>query len=513
MRDRGILRELFVGRWGTPLPWTRVAIYIAVFVVLIALAKASMFHVVAPHISEDDHGMLSLNIAVNRAFCGAVSSVSTLDPRGKALFSEESTSEQPVAQIVNARWGSMERYCATVTRPFVINENSLMLVESVVWRVAPGLSLIGVGRVLLAVKAGLILFFGVVLLRLGAGVILCYAAVDAAFALLEKLQLNYAFANYSFLLCVVMATIALYPLMLSLPTRSRARLMAWPAIAGLWSAFVVNMRTSYLPLCIGVALLYACALMVEPSDAVLRRVQRLRHVATAVVFFAIGYAVFQYSFIPQNRAVGSDNLSHHMFFHPLVLSIGLPENAFSHREGIEWDDAVGLTLAHKVNPSAIYLTKEYEQALETYYFDLWKRYPAEMRSVYLEKAKLAATEMMELTDVPDPGVNFARRLLRRLPNGLWLLSLLVGFTIVSVWQYLRKRAPILLLTTLMGTAATMLMLESMLIVPRYFVTYHAPLLWLYCTVTFIVFQLAFTAIARVHPLDAGGVAPSVREIH
>jgi hypothetical protein len=310
-----------------------------------------------------------------------------------------------------------------------------------------------------------------------------------------------------------MAMIALYPLMLSLPSRSRARQIAWPLVAGLWTAFVVNMRTSYLPLCVGGALLYACALMLESNGTGLRTVQRLRPVAMTAVSFVIGYTVFQYSFIPQNRVVASDNLSYHVFFHPLVLSIGLPENAFSRREGIEWDDSVGLTLAHRVNPSAIYLTKEYEQAMAEYYVSLWKRYPAEMRQVYLEKAKLAATEMMELADVPDPAVNFARRVLRRLPNGLWLLSLLVGFTIVAAWQYVRWKAPIVMLAILIGATATMLMLESMLIVPRYFISYHAPLLWLYCTVTFILIQLVAAAIARVHPLDAPGAMPPVREIH
>ena len=38
------------------------------------------------------------------------------------------------------------------------------------------------------------------------------------------------------------------------------------------------------------------------------------------------------------------------------------------------------------------------------------------------------------------------------------------------------------------------MYASGVIAPRYFVTYHAPLLWLYVSLTFVLVQLAFNAI-------------------
>lgn len=493
---KDLFRELLAGARNPPLAWSRVATYTAIVFVLAAVTTPAAFSVVVPRLAGDGHAITSLNVAVNRVFCGAPSAASTEDS-GKAFFKDSSTNDQTVRQIVEARWGSFERYCATLTHPFTNNENSLMLIESLAWRVAPNLSLIGIGRVLLAVKVGLLAFFCAVFLRLGGGVVLCFAIVDAACALLGKLHQSYGYSAYSFLLCVVMATIALYPLMLSLPARSFWRRLAWPVIAGVWSAFAVNMRTSYLPLCLASAIVYAGAVLLEAGGDAATRLQRMRQVAVAVLLFGAGYGAFQYSFIVRSRSAGSDSLSYHTFFHPLVLSIGLPTNEFSRREGIDWDDNVGLTLAHRVDPSAIYLTKEYEQALGRYYFGLWKRYPAEMFRVYLDKARLAGTEMMSLTDVPDRAVRFARWLLRAAPSGLWLLSLPLGFAAVATWRYVMNRTPAMLLLALMGMAATLLMIESMLIVPRYFLTYHAPLLLLYCSITFVVIQLVVKQLISV----------------
>jgi hypothetical protein len=83
------------------------------------------------------------------------------------------------------------------------------------------------------------------------------------------------------------------------------------------------------------------------------------------------------------------------------------------------------------------------------------------------------------------------------PSGLWLLSLPLGFAAAATWRYLMDRAPATLLMALMGLAATLLMIESMLIVPRYFLTYHAPLLLLYCSITFMVIQIVVKQLIRV----------------
>ena len=464
--------------------------YASFVILLLAVTKGSALE---PRMHGDDHEVMSLSLAVNRSFCRVPSALSSAEQIGILFFTDPRTRVQPVGDLIAARWGSLERYCSTVTVPYVNNENSLMLLEAWAWRIAPGLSVVGVGRALLAVKLGLLVFACVAFLRLGAGVLLCFVTLDAALALLSRVQAIAGFATYSFLLCAVVATLALYPLMLSLPSRSRVRQFVWPVIAGSWSAFVSNMRTSYFPLVVGIAVLYACALMLE-SRASVHIAQRFQRVIPVAVAFVIGYALFQYTFIVRSRPAGSEGLSHHTVFHPLVLSIGFPTNAFSEREGIEWDDAVGLTLAHRVDPSASYLSKEYERALAEYYFGLWKRYPADMIRVYLIKAKLAGADMMSEVSMTDWGVMFAARALRHVPNGVWLLCLLVASTAVSARAYLHEKAPLLMLLMMMGLAAAMLMIESIVIAPRYYVTYHAPLLWLYVSLTFVLVQLAFNGI-------------------
>jgi hypothetical protein len=272
----------------------------------------------------------------------------------------------------------------------------------------------------------------------------------------------------------------------------------WPVVAGVWSAFVVNMRSSYLPICVAFALIYVCATMLASDAGAAPMRERIRPLVVATLLFVAGYGAFQHFYIDRLRIEGSDSLSSHTLFHPLVLSIGLPANAFSEREGIEWDDTVGLKLARRVDPSVTYLTKEYEQALRTYYVGLWKKYPREMAGVYWEKATIAGTEMMDLEDVPNVPVKFARRILKIAPNGVWLLSLLVGFAVVPAWLFLRRRrGPLLVLLTMMGVSGSLLMLESMLVVPRYYLTYHAPLLLMYCALVFVLIQAALNAIPRV----------------
>ena len=489
---RRVLHEVLVGQL-TPMPWPRVAACAIVVALLILFAQPSTFAYI-PRLTEDGHGMDSLSVAVNRSFCGVPSGLSSGEQLGRIFFGEPATNDQTVRQVIESRWGSLERYCETVTTPFINTENSLMLVESWAWRVAPNLTLRALGRVLFAVKVGFLLFFGIVFLRLGASALLCYAVLDAAFAILGRLQLNFGFSTYSFLLCSVMATLALYPMMLTLPSHSQARQFAWPAVAGAWSAFVVNMRTSYLPICAGLAMLYIVVLMLRSDDAGVRLSVRLRRVVPAVLVFLIGYATFQYVFIVRSRGAGRQ-FSYHTVFHPLVLSVGIPKSDLSEREGIEWNDAVGLMLAHRVDPSARYLSKEYERALAAYYVDLWKRYPGAMSRIYLAKARLAGTEMMNVEDVSAWPVAFSRGVLRRIPTGVRLLALLVSGTAIAAWLFVRRRAPMLLLVVSMGVTATMLMIESIVIVPRYYLSYHASLLLLFCSLTLLFVQSVFSGIA------------------
>ena len=85
-------------------------------------------------------------------------------------------------------------------------------------------------------------------------------------------------------------------------------------------------------------------------------------------------------------ALGLDyNRVHHPIAHPLVLALGQPDSPLATREGIRWDDSVGLPLAQKIEPSATYLGPAYEKALLSYYAKLWIFHPGEMIGIYLAK--------------------------------------------------------------------------------------------------------------------------------
>jgi hypothetical protein len=120
-----------------------------------------------------------------------------------------------------------------------------------------------------------------------------------------------------------------------------------------------------------------------------------------------------------------------------------------------------------------------------------------MRRIYLQKARLAGTEMIADEHVQDWSVTFAQRVLRTVPSGTRLLALLLLCTLIAAIQFVRRRAAVLLVVVMMGVTATLLMLESIIIVPRYYLTYHSSLLLLFCALTFICVQVAFNGLATL----------------
>jgi hypothetical protein len=85
---------------------------------------------------------------------------------------------------------------------------------------------------------------------------------------------------------------------------------------------------------------------------------------------------------------------HHPVAHALVLGLAVPENDLSRREGIAWEDSVGLTLARRIDPQVVYLREGYESALFRYYFRLWAEHPWEMLGIYVEKLRVAGRSMI-----------------------------------------------------------------------------------------------------------------------
>src|SRR5262249_35086176 len=144
-------------------------------------------------------------------------------------------------------------------------------------------------------------------------------------------------------------------------------LAATGAAAGAMSAFIANMRTSYLPILVaflGCFLIGQASLQSEST----RRRAVLRACALTACF-AIGYVALQAGLI--TRHLPSSYKAAHPLMHPLVLGLAVPSNDFSQAMGIRWADEVGPEKAQTIDPDAGFLGPRYDAALFRYYATLW----------------------------------------------------------------------------------------------------------------------------------------------
>jgi SAM-dependent methyltransferase len=195
--------------------------------------------------------------------------------------------------------------------------------------------------------------------------------------------------------------------------------------------------------------------------------------------------------------------------HPLVLSLAVPPNPLATREGIEWSDGIGLSLARRVDPAVKYMGDGYDRALFQYYMRLWREHPDEMRRIYFDKWRIAGTRLIEKASFERPVLDTTLVPWKQLPNGFWFLALFAGSAVLGVVLYKRTRAPLLVLVTLIGAAGICLLAEAAIIMPSYALTYHQSLLFVCSMLTLIGTQALVSAVVVVGAvLTSGGREPS-----
>jgi hypothetical protein len=473
MTLRSFIHDLIVARRdGRPIGVA--AAYLVLITVVVAPWFWTSFRTDA-YLPNDGHAIASLSIATNRALCGTPSAISNGAHVGYLLYQQPQRLRQPIADFVRELHGTVDKYCATVTVPLVNNENSLMLVESWMLKAAPRLSLLGIGRVLLAVRIAMALVFALALLRSGASLLMAGIVLSVAFSIDEALQVTYAYSVYSFLFGLVGLAIGIYVLAFETSNRSAPRIAIGVA-AGLVSAFAVNMRTSYLPV---FAMLFVIYVWASDRRALPERPgRRVSTAALMCIAFALAYAGFQYAFITRSRPPESRGPSYHVIAHPLVLSLAVPASPLSNREGIVWNDGVGVELAHRIDPSVVYLTPEYEAALRKYYFGLWSRYPAEMRQIYIDKLTLAGRHMIETAEFNRPTMTTILFVLHAVPDGIWLLTLLLAAAAAAAAVVVRRRSGSALAICMVAASGVFLMIECAVIMPYYYLSYGNSLVFM-----------------------------------
>ena len=165
---------------------------------------------------------------------------------------------EPLRVLIAEKAGSIDAYCAVVDTPYVNSENSLMLMETAILRLVPDISLAGLGQFLHVTRIAGLALFVLLLMTLGASLALGLATMLLGLMRLQALP-EYVYSNYPFFFVMVLVLVAVHTFAVRYQWTTRPAGVAIYGIgAGVLTAFVANMRTTYLPIA---ALFFLCVLL------------------------------------------------------------------------------------------------------------------------------------------------------------------------------------------------------------------------------------------------------------
>lgn len=456
-----------------PVSFRRAAAYLVVVLLAAWGLAGHAFHVDGT-VLRDEHAVMSLELALVRAFCGAPSSYSSAVRVIPVVRNAIALRHVPLRTLIVQRASSLDEYCRQADQPVVNNENSLMLIESAILRMRPDLSLSGLGQALHVLRLAGLTVFVFLVLTLGGSLLLALGAMLCGLITLNAMS-DFIYSAYPFLFVVVLVLASGYAFALrhDWPRRWPAAILACGG-AGVFSALVANMRTSYLPVVAAFLVAFVTArwwLGGRPS--------RTHEGVLAVVILAAwvaGYGAFQIGLITRHvPADRTDGLSHSIA-HPLVLALSVPETAFSRELGLRWDDAVGPQIALRIDPSVTYLSRGYHAALMQYYRTLWADQPGRMIGVYQTKFAVAGSDMLHvLRHSPGPTGLLLALLLAPMDwwsRAVWLVVTEAAIAAFGAFLFVRGRSVAAFALVLLSTAAALLQIEAGIIYSLFVQQYH-----------------------------------------
>ena len=157
---------------GPPMPFMRALLYTAAAVLLTGLARPDFYKSHGDLLLED-YSILSMDLAMSRAFCGTPSAVTPLVSVTTVARDQVELRDVPARQIAAERAGSLQRFCESSTEPRINNENSLMWLDSWLWRLRPELSINELGQLLHGIRVAMVVATLASLLANGSGVRRC----------------------------------------------------------------------------------------------------------------------------------------------------------------------------------------------------------------------------------------------------------------------------------------------------------------------------------------------------
>lgn len=488
--------------WHRPGSFTRTLAYTAVVIVSSLVLVRSSWSIDGALLS-DGHSLVSLDLAISRAFCGQPSAFSQTLRVPMDLSARMGLRHTSLRSLIIERAGSVEAYCQSIDTPFVNNENSLMVMEAAALRVLPNLSLSQLGQVLHLARSFCVVVFVLMLIDLGASLVFGFVTLALGLMLLQELP-DHVYSVYPFLFTLVLLLVGVHGLAARHGwTKNPAGLVGYGLASGALSAFVVNMRTSYLPI---VAAFAVCVLLDELRSRG-REIAWPRMAARGAALaacIAAGYVAMQSGVITRNLPADAGASVSHPFGHPLVLALAVPENDFSRGLGIRWADEVGPQIAERVSPGVPYLSDGYNAALISYYTSLWQTRTREMIGLYYLKFSTAGVDMLHVLrrspGLAGWGVSMLLAPLALLPSGVPLLMLYVLITVGAFVVHARRDEPAAFVLALLSLAACLIQLEAGIIFSIFVKQYQ----------NYAVFYALFLSLLGVQALAQAGWSWSSR---
>jgi hypothetical protein len=439
--------------------------------------------------NSDWHASTSLDQALVLRFCGKYG---YLSPRydGDQNHFHGAKGVAPGTEYsaaIIARHGSIAQFCRGSVDRMLNNENALFLTLSALLALPPNDTPSSLATKMVAVRCAL-LFVTVYLASLfGMGIVPVVLVALATGKVLELTQQQHLLSMYPTMVLLLGLSGALITLICTrLERPARYSQLVLGIALGLALAMVFNFRSSYG---IAVGAQIAAGLLVQRFWTSASGGYYARLAAGILA----GFLAFQAVFIwPLERDYTGTNYANHPIWHPIVLGLANPPNPLGEREGIKWDDSVGLTLAQRIEPTAVYLSPSYERALRSYYVTLWQNYAGEMLGIYRKKLTRLGEVLSELVRYVFEDSTLSTAFAKIFKNGEnWVAALLACVVLLILCYPLANALSLWGLTLAVG--ALYVSLEQAMIVSVFALAYQAPLIA--CVVALLATMLSIGAAA------------------
>lgn len=371
--------------------WIKIIISILVLFSILYLLPKNLLSVDMPQSYITNHSKRAIVYAFNEEICGKKSMISEkYDQKLQDVIDVDNNMiwNQPVKRLSQLAINglSSKEYCESVNLLSQDIENSISWVYGVILKVSPAITFQELAQSLqllriMAIGISLIIGYqlGFSLLMLGyAGIVM----LIANYSLTKGLP----FENYTFLFSVTILYISVisFAIFNQLYKKYISTLL-FSILIGLFAALFLNLRTSYAPLIYIGFFLYIFFGYINLKKSSSKK-RKLGLILLPIILFSVSFSYMHSELLSKYNPEKEPSFIYHPVAHMLVLGLANNNNELSKREGITWNDDVGFDIAKRNDPSVTQASgPNYEKALFSYYFSLWKNNTQEMTIIYLNR--------------------------------------------------------------------------------------------------------------------------------